>query len=207
MYLVLVLASDIGYPAEYAGCSHALNHSRSKHASNFMEHDTLIKTINLIIAPVVMITACGIMLNGLMVRYSWLSDRSRSVYQERLGLLELDVMDPQSKGDRLHHLNQLLSDILKHHHQVHDVLVLIYLAIVCFVLDMLFIALAIANNSLWLNQLVVIIFLTGIAILLVGMLLIAHELRTSHDSIQLEVNQNCRLCALSHRHITILNRI
>ncbi len=165
-----------------------------------MEHDALVKTINLIIAPVVMITACGIMLNGLMVRYSWLSDRSRAVYQERLGLLELDVMESQPKSERLHHLNHLLPDMLKHHHQVHDVLVLIYLAIACFVLDMLCIALAIANDSSWLNQLVIVIFLAGIAILLVGMLLIAHELRTSHHSIQLEVHQSCRLCALSHRH-------
>jgi hypothetical protein len=165
-----------------------------------MEHDTLVKTINLIIAPVVMITACGIMLNGLMIRYSWLSDRSRSVDQERLGLVELNLIESPEKSDRLHHLNHLLPDILKHHHQVHDVLVLIYLAIVCFVLDMLFIALAIANNSSWLNQLVIIIFLAGIAILLIGMVLIAHELRTSHHSIQLEVHQSCRLCTQSHRH-------
>lgn len=164
-----------------------------------MEHDALVKTINLIIAPVVMITACGIMLNGLMVRYSWLSDRSRSVYQERLGLLELDLIESQAKGDRLHHLNHLLPDVLKHHHQVHDVLVLIYLAIVFFVLDMLFIAVAIANNSAWLNQLVIITFLAGISILLVGMLLIAHELRTSHHSLQLEAHQSCLLCAKSHR--------
>jgi len=164
-----------------------------------MEHETLVKTINLIIAPVVMITACGIMLNGLMVRYSWLSDRSRAVYQERLGLLELDLIESPANDDRLHHLNHLLPDVLKHHHQVHDVLVLIYLAIVFFVLDMLFIALAIANNSLWLNQLVIIIFLAGIAILLVGMLLIAHELRTSHRSLQLEVHQNCQLCTKSRR--------
>lgn len=164
-----------------------------------MEHDTLVKTINLIIAPVVMITACGIMLNGLMLRYSWLSDRSRSVYQERLGLLELDLTESQSMRDRLNHLNYLFPDVLKHHHQVHDVLVLIYLAIVFFVLDMLFIALAISNNNSWLSQLVIIIFLAGIAILLVGMLLIAHELKTSHRSLQLEVHQRCQSCAKSRR--------
>ena len=165
-----------------------------------MERDTLIKTINLIIAPVVMITACGIMLNGLMVRYSWLSDRSRSMDQEYLSLLECDVAESQLKSDRLHHLNHLIADVLKHHHQVRDVLVLIYLAIVFFVLDMLFIALAIANNNPWLNQLVIITFLAGIAILLVGMLLISHELRTSHHSVQLEVHHGCRLCYLSHRN-------
>jgi hypothetical protein len=164
-----------------------------------MNQETLIKTINVIIAPVVMLTACGIMLNGLIVRYSWLSDRVRTVQQERLNLLELDLSQSRSKSERLHHLDHLLTDSLKHHHQVHDVLVLIYLSILVFMLDMLLIALAIATSQQWLQQLVVIVFLVGIAILLLGMLLIAQELRTSHHSIQLEVHQSCQLCTKSHR--------
>ncbi|AFY92191.1 hypothetical protein Cha6605_0934 [Chamaesiphon minutus PCC 6605] len=60
-------------------------------------------------------------------------------------------------------------------------------------LDMLVIALATANNTSWLHQLVIIVFLVGIGILLVGMVLMAAELRTSHYSIQLAVGQNCRL--------------
>jgi len=164
-----------------------------------MQHEAIVKTINLIIAPVVMITACGIMLNGLMVRYSWLSDRARSMHQERLNLLELDLNQHKSKGERLHHLDHLLPDLLHHHHQVHDVLVLIYLSISVFMLDMLVIALATANDMAWLNQLVVLVFLVGVGILLVGTVLIAYELRTSHDSIQLEVHQNCRLCKKPRR--------
>jgi hypothetical protein len=42
-----------------------------------MSQETVVQTINLIIAPVVMLTTCGIMLNGLMVRYNWLSDYLR----------------------------------------------------------------------------------------------------------------------------------
>ena len=76
-----------------------------------------------------MITACGIMLNGLIVRYSWLSDRVRSVHQERLNLLDSGLNQSKSRGERLHQLDHLLSDLLSHHHQVHDVLVLIYFAI------------------------------------------------------------------------------
>ncbi|PSB24322.1 DUF2721 domain-containing protein [Stenomitos frigidus] len=164
-----------------------------------MPHEAVVKTINLIIAPVVMLTACGIMLNGLMVRYSWLSDRVRSVHQERLNLLDLDWNQHKSKGERLDHLNHLLPDLLRHHHQVHDVLVLIYLSILVFMLDMLVIALAVSYDVRWLHQLVVIVFLVGISILLAGMVLIAHELRTSHHSIQLEVDQNCQLCKKPRR--------
>jgi hypothetical protein len=113
---------------------------------------------------------------------------------ERLRLLDVDLDQQQTKAERLHHLDRLLLDLLRHHHQVHDVLVLIYLSILVFMLDMLVIALATANNTSWLHQLVIIVFLVGIGILLVGMVLMAAELRTSHHSIQLAVGQNCRLC-------------
>jgi hypothetical protein len=164
-----------------------------------MNQETLVKTINLIIAPVVMLTTCGIMLNGLIVRYNWLSDRVRLVQQERLTLMDLDLSQSRSKSERLHQLHHLLQDLLKHHHQVHDVLVLIYLSILVFMLDMLLIAVAIANDKQWLHQLVVIVFLIGIAVMLLGMVVIAYELRTSHHSIQLEVHHGCELCEKSHR--------
>ena len=165
-----------------------------------MSHETVVRIINLIIAPVVMLTTCGIILNGLMVRYTWLTDRVRSVNQERLNLLNVEGDQHQSQRDRLHHVEHVVSDLLRHHHQVHDVLVLIYLAILVFMLDMLVIALATANDAEWLHQLVIIVFLGGISILLTGMVLIAQELRTSHHSIQLEVNQSCRICKKPHRH-------
>jgi len=174
-----------------------------KVVENLMSDEAMIKTINLIIAPVVMITACALMLNGLIARYSWLSDRIRSVHQERLNLLELDLDVMESKRDRLHRLDHLLPDFLNHHHQVHDVLVLIYLAVLTFITDMLVIALAVANNSRWLSQLVVIVFLIGVSILLIGMVRIAHELRTSHHSVQLETHETCELCQKSNK---LLNR-
>lgn len=168
-----------------------------------MVDEAVIKTINLIIAPVVMITACGIMVNGIIVRYTWLSDRVRSVHQERLNLLELDLTQSKSKGERLHQLAHLLPDLLRHHHQVHDALVLVYLSILVFMLDMLVIALAAADDVRWLSQLVVIVFLIGTGILMGGMVLIAYELRTSHHSVQLETHQSCQLCK---KHNKSLNR-
>lgn len=164
-----------------------------------MNHETLVKTINLIIAPVVMITTCGIILNGIIARYTWLSDRIRSIHEEQLSLLELDLTQHQAKAEKLHHLNHLLPNLLKHHHQVHHVLVLVYLAILVFMLDMLVIAFAIANNSEWLQQIVVIVFLLGISVLLLGMALIADELRSSHQLIQLEVHHQCQSCKINFR--------
>lgn len=49
-----------------------------------MANEAITKTIELVIAPVVMITACAIMLNGLIVRYASLGERLRSAHQEHL---------------------------------------------------------------------------------------------------------------------------
>lgn len=162
-----------------------------------MTIEAVTRTIGLIIAPVVMITACGLILNGLLTRYASIDDRLRLLNQERLNLLELDLSQNRFKADRLHELDHILPDLLRHHHLVHDVLVLVYLAILVFMLDMLVIALAISTPINWLSQFVVIVFLSGIGILFWGMVLIAHELRTSHHSIQFEVHQTCHLCRKS----------
>jgi Protein of unknown function (DUF2721) len=44
------------------------------------------KTIQLILAPVVMVTACGVLLNGMLSHYAAINDRIRTLVGERLGL-------------------------------------------------------------------------------------------------------------------------
>jgi uncharacterized membrane protein YphA (DoxX/SURF4 family) len=45
------------------------------------------RTIQLILAPVVMVTACAILLAGLLSRFAALNDRLRLLARERLDLL------------------------------------------------------------------------------------------------------------------------
>lgn len=152
------------------------------------------KTISLIIAPVVMITACAVMANGLILRYGSLGDRLRIVNQGLSDLHESDRADDRDKAQRAQELEFMLRDLLKHHHFVHDALVLIYTSILIFMLNMLVIAMAVGTNINWLSQMALIVFLSGVAVLFGGIVLIAYELRTSHYSIQLEVQRTCRLC-------------
>ncbi|HEY9654235.1 MAG TPA: DUF2721 domain-containing protein [Crinalium sp.] len=157
------------------------------------------KAINLIIAPVVTITACAIVINGLIVRYGSLGDRLHTINQELSDLQESDLAHNRHKAQkRVQELESLLRDLLKHHHFVHDALVLTYTSILVFMLDMLVIAIAVATNVSWLAQMALIVFLGGVAVLFGGMVLIAYELRTSHYSIQLEVHRTCRLCRHEH---------
>jgi len=174
-----------------------------------MPNETIVKTIGLIIAPVVMITACSIIQNGLIAHYNSLEERLRQVNREIISLLETDLnqnsfktelpedSDPQStlKADRLHHLeHHLLPHLFHRHHILHNVLGLVYLAILTLILDMLAIAIAVITNIGWLSQLVLVVFLLGVGILFAGIVLVSYELRSSHESIQLETHQNCQQC-------------
>jgi hypothetical protein len=152
------------------------------------------KTINLILVPVVAITTCAIMVNGLIIRYGFLGDRLRTVNQGLSDLQESDLAHNRDKAQRAEELEFLLRDLLRHHHFVHDALVLTYISILVFMLDMLVIAIAVTTNASWLAQMALIVFLGGVAVLFGGMVLIAYELRTSHYSIQLEVHRTCRMC-------------
>ena len=156
------------------------------------------KTISMIIAPVVMVTACALMVNGLIVRYGAIDDRVRNMDQELSNLGEVDLDQNPTRTQRLRTLEILLPKLLKHHHYVHDALFFIYLSILVFMLDMLVIAVAVATQITLASQVALFIFLIGIGILFWGITLIARELRTSHFAIQFEVHRHCSLCQNRH---------
>jgi hypothetical protein len=53
-----------------------------------MTIEMIIRTISLILAPVVMITSCVLLLNGLLTHYEVISARMRTMHRERLELLQ-----------------------------------------------------------------------------------------------------------------------
>ncbi len=61
-----------------------------------MTTEMIVRTISLILAPVVMITSCVLLLNGLLTRYEVISARMRAMHRERLDLLQ--VMDSKTSS-------------------------------------------------------------------------------------------------------------
>jgi len=165
-----------------------------------MTSETIVKAISLILAPVVMITACAILQNGLISHYSIISNHLRSVNQEILNLSEIDLSNSPSKAAHLHDLEHLLlPDLFHRHHIVHTVLGWVYTAILVLIIDMFAIAISIATGISWLSQVVLIVFLLGVGILFWSIMLVSHELRKSHQSLQVEVHQTCELCQPKRR--------
>jgi hypothetical protein len=157
-----------------------------------MTAETVSKTIQLILAPVVMVTACAILAGGLLTRYAAINDRLRAITRERLDLLRAGANGAQRDplmSERLEELDAQVPGLLHRHQQARDALLSNYGASLIFIADMFVIALAATTGTAWLPTLVLIVFLAGIAVLFVGLMLILLEVRTSHEAVHYEVRR------------------
>ena len=126
------------------------------------------RTIQLILAPVVMFSACSIFVGGVLSHYTSLSDRIRSLTRERLDLLRALPGDtggtPGLLIERLDEIDRQLPEMAHRHRLIHDALLAMYGAIGVLVLAML-----------------------------VGVLLVTLEIRTSRCSLAFEVQRVSQL--------------
>ena len=155
-----------------------------------MNAETVARTIQLILAPVVMVTACALILNGVLSRYAAVNDRLRLLSRERFDLVQR-LRAQTAPGDdfsdeRLQEIDAQMPELVRHHKLLHDGALSVYAAILTFVLDMFVIAVAAVNGTAWLATAALVIFLSATAVLLVGVLLTALEVRTSHRAVQFE---------------------
>lgn len=159
--------------------------------------ETITRAIQFILAPVVMVTSCAILANGILSRYASINDRMRSLTKERLDLLRgsdgamsvSSVAGNPLKRERLGEIDEQLPRLLHRHRLVHNSTLATYLAILIFLVCMLAIALAVLPNSVTLAMVALVVFLAGTIVLLVGVLLISSEVRISNDEIRYEVER------------------
>ncbi len=161
-----------------------------------MDIQTVTRTIQLILAPVVMVSACALILVGLLNRYSAIANRLRAITRERLELLAMQSDSehaPQLADQRLEQIDAQLPLLQRHHKQVHDAVLFVYYAIAAYIADMFVIALAVSTSALWLSTAVLLLFLVGMGCLFAAVLFMAREIRTSHQALHFEVEQVARL--------------
>ncbi|MDZ4769400.1 MAG: DUF2721 domain-containing protein [Chloroflexota bacterium] len=157
-----------------------------------MTIEAITAVIQLIIAPVVMVSACSIFVNGLLTRYGALNDRMRLMAQERLHLCHDETGERRTSvtlliENRLALIDYQLPMLLHRHAHLRDSIFLLYLAILIYVLVMFIIAAA--TSILWLQGTILLVFLGGTACLFLSALLALLEIRTSNKMIRYEVEQ------------------
>jgi hypothetical protein len=166
-----------------------------------MNIETVVRTISLVIAPAVLITSCAILLGGLLQRYEDLSARMRAMNQERFELLRGLPSDGRSAPgaavrlteERLQEIDAQLPRILRRHRMLRDAIVLLYLAILVFVLSMCLIALAVVTEAGVVAALTLIVFLVGTGLLLGATLFTVLEVFRSYREVAYEVDRTLQL--------------
>jgi len=165
-----------------------------------MTIDTIVRTISLILAPVVMISSCSIFLNGLLTHYDSISARMRAMHHERLELLEALGNRSSSTGptlgfstQRIHEIEVQLPSLLLRHKMIHNSVLVITATIAILVASMFIIAASALTNSTLLAILALFTFLIGTASLLAGVILTTLELSRSQREVDFEVQHGLSL--------------
>ncbi len=148
------------------------------------------QTIQFILAPVVMITATALLLNGLLGRYAAVNDRIRAMAHERLELLRaLAGARDRFEEERLGEIDAQLPLLVRRHGRLHDAVLSLYVCVVVFVASMFAIGLAAAIDSAPLASVALATFLAATAILLLGLVLAVTEVVSAQRAIEYEVGR------------------
>jgi Protein of unknown function (DUF2721) len=107
-----------------------------------MSIQTVAGTIQIIIAPVVMIMACAILLGGMQAQFAAINDRLRAMARERLellrtpdgGLSNVASLVGAYAIERLCEIDAQMPRLLRRHQLVHNAVLTLYCAVLVFVL-------------------------------------------------------------------------
>jgi hypothetical protein len=155
--------------------------------------ETVTRTIQLILAPVVMVSACAIFVSGLLSHYEAINGRMRTMARERLEILRGRADGDRFVSERLAELDTQLPQLLQRHALVHHSLLATYFAILILVASMCAIAFSALTAAEWLVALILAMFVAGILAVLLSVVLIALEVRTSQRAVAFEVQRVLRL--------------
>lgn len=152
-----------------------------------MNASDVAKTIQLIIAPVVLITACALIQNAILMRYASVGQYMRSLTLERLNLLR--TIEDKFFLERLQEIDRQIPLLIQRHRLLQNTVLIIYSAISIFLINMFAIALAVAFNTGAIATFALLLFLSGTGVLLAGVCSTVVEVRMSHRAICYETNR------------------
>ena len=152
------------------------------------------QTIQLILAPVVLVTSTAILLNGMLQLYSATIDRLRALAHERLQLLRtpegaiarLDDKLDAFTTERISEIDRQIPQVMRRHTLIHNAVLTEYSAILVLVVSMIVIAVSAASRSGPVATAALILFLIGTVTMLAGILLFALVVRISDAAVSYE---------------------
>jgi hypothetical protein len=156
-------------------------------------------TIQEILSPVLMITATAVTIGGMLEQYTSINDRVRILNRERLALALHEPLEPLDR-ERVAEIDAQVPLLLRRHALVHNAILTAYVAVALFVSSMFVIAAGAMLHNGPVSTSAVFVFLTGTVAFLVGLLIIAGEVRISRDALVFEAGRVLALPAPHDSH-------
>lgn len=157
---------------------------------------TVVRTIQLIIAPVLMLNATALIVNGLLSRFKSIGNRLRHLTKEQLDLLAPTDGANQTAEYRHHRIaiiEHQLPGLLRRHGWMHNAVLAAYGSILLYVASMVIIAGAALSDSNEASYAALVVFICGTLVLLVGVVYSVLEVRSSQQAAEYEVMSISRL--------------
>jgi small-conductance mechanosensitive channel len=167
-----------------------------------MTADAIARVIQLIVAPVVMISSAAVLLNGLFTHFGEVNSRIRDMDGERFTLVHTisdSSRDDRLIDERLAEIDHQLPKLLHRHGLIQSAILTIYYAILALVVSMFVVAAAALTDLAWLATATLALLLLGTAILLFGLVLTTNEIRVARESVLYETQ---RVMALGRERAT-----
>ena len=150
---------------------------------------SIVQVIQLMLAPGLMISACGLLLLGMNNKYSLVVNRIRLLNEERRKILTkaADKEFNYQENVRIESISMQLAKLAFRVKLVRNAVLSYTIAVAFFVLTSLFIGLEFVLGRNGLNYLVTVLFLAGMMLVLVGVIYAAYETKKGYDIIHLEI--------------------
>lgn len=154
-----------------------------------MKTISVIEAIQLILAPAVMINACGLLMLGINTKFSNVMNRIRLLNEERrrLSVRVAEKDAPYEVGQRLESVVRQIGQLLKRGLYVRNSLLCYIGAVALFVLTSLAIGLDYFVPEVDLQLLLVSMFLAGMVAVVGGIVFMGLDTKIGYDIVQFEV--------------------
>jgi hypothetical protein len=152
-----------------------------------MNADNVVQTIQLVIAPSVMISSCFMYQNVALGRFMRIGDRLHSLVRERIDVLDKYDSSDRAYIDALHLIDQELIQLSDRYYSLQKAIICLYGAIIFFLFTMLAIGLSMQFQSTIFSYLAILLFLLGTFTLLIAVFIAVSEVSISHRTMRAEV--------------------
>ena len=161
---------------------------------------TAIVAIEVMVAPVVLITSAALLFGALLAMYTSINDRMRGMTRERREILTeptgtvLSSASVLASGrERLTQIDTQLPMLLRRHRLLHDAVFLIVAGVAVLVLSVVAIAVAVTNRSGPVGTVALVLVVAGTVTILGGLLIATRSIMISAEAIDYEVKSSLTL--------------